>query len=568
MKRTFLLKTIVSVLFVGVFQLSLFAQQQQVVHEAISKELNRSFAALKTKGDPPPYFLSYRVTDTNSTIISASLGALQANITNRRRILDTDIRVGDYNFDNTRATRGYRSGSIELPIEDDSDAIRSVIWQRMDGLYNGAVEQLRQAKQTKATTIGDEFNASDFSREEPQVSTSKTVMLNVNRELWAQRLRKVSEVFKKYPLIYVSSIGLTASATNKYFVSTEGSSVQHGTTQVRVAIYAVTKADDGMDLFRFESFEAPTTDGLPGDKKMIATAEKVAKDLMALREAPTLDPYAGPAVLSGKASGVFFHEIFGHRIEGHRQKSEFEGNTFTAKMSQNVLPSIFSVADDPTLKKFGNIDLSGHYTYDDEGVKAQRVPLVQKGVLNTFLMSRSPVEGVKNSNGHGRAQPGRLPVSRQGNLIIEANKTLSKVQLRKRLIDEIKRQKKPFGLFFDDISGGFTNTSRFSTQAFQVTPVMVYKVFVDGRPDELVRGLDLIGTPLTVFSKIIAADDSPEVFNGVCGAESGWVPVSAVSPGILVSQIEVQKRFKSKASPPILPPPGVSAKDWKEVKSQ
>jgi TldD protein len=125
------------------------------------------------------------------------------------------------------------------------------------------------------------------------------------------------------------------------------------------------------------------------------------------------------------------------------------------------------------------------------------------------------------------------------------------------LISEVKRQGKKFGLFFDDISGGFTNTTRYSPQAFQVTPVIVYRVYTDGRPDELVRGVDLIGTPLTSFSKIIAADDKPEIFNGFCGAESGFIPVSAISPAILISQIEVQKRAKSNELLPILPPPGI-----------
>ncbi len=564
MKKRMLYKIGLTAILVCIFQTNFFAQKN-VVMRAITDEMDRTFTVLKSKADPPPYFLSYRVTDSELTNISASNGALQGNNTRRSRTLDSSIRVGNYDFDNTRLTRGIGSGTIQLPIEDDAAAIRSAIWLRMDGFYRSAVEQLRQAKQEKATTVAEEFNAADFSREEPTVGNEKFASIKLNKEIWENKIRKFSKVFKKYPLIYISSVGLSAETVNKYFVSTEGASLRHGTSQLRITIYAVTKASDGMDLFRFESFESPTVNGLPDDAKVLETVEKVAKDLMALREAPTMEPFTGPAILSGRASGVFFHEIFGHRIEGHRQKSEYEGNTFTAKVNQKVLPPFFSVLDDPTVKRFGKIDLSGHYVYDDEGVKAQRVPLVQKGVLKTFLMSRSPVEGVDKSNGHGRAQPGRGAVSRQGNLIIQSTKTFKKAKLRAMLIEEIKKQGKPFGLFFDDISGGFTNTSRFSTQAFQVTPIMVYKVYPDGRPDELVRGLDLIGTPLTVFSKIIAADDSPQVFNGMCGAESGWVPVSAISPGILVSQIEVQKKVKSRESPPILPPPGVDAEDWKGV---
>ena len=366
-------------------------------------------------------------------------------------------------------------------------------------------------------------------------------------------------------MILGSYVSLTVTATNKFFVNSEGSSIQHGETQARLAIFGSTKADDGMDLYRFEAFEASSPEGLPDEARIVSSIKRVAKELLALRKAPTIEPYAGPAILSGRASGVFFHEIFGHRVEGHRQKSDFDGNTFTAKIDQSVLPSYFSVYDDPTIRKYGDIELSGFYRFDDEGIRSQRVPLVQNGILKSFLLGRSPIKGFSKSNGHGRAQPGRSPVSRQGNLLIQASESVSKAELRKLLIAEIKRQKKEFGLFFADISGGFTNTIRFAPQTFQVTPTIVYKVYADGRPDELVRGLDLIGTPLTAFSKILAADNSPEIFNGICGAESGLVPVSAISPGVLLSQIEVQKRPKSKALPPILAPPGVDSKAWKEV---
>ena len=312
-----------------------------------------------------------------------------------------------------------------------------------------------------------------------------------------------------------------------------------------------------MELFRYDSYDATSPDGIPGDLKLQQAVEKVAKDVAALKRAPVIEPYTGPAILSGRASGVFFHEIFGHRIEGHRQKDNFEGNTFTTRVNQNILPNFISVVDDPTMAKFGTTDLNGFYHFDDEGVKAQKVPLVENGILRNFLMSRSPIVGFPASNGHGRASPGFSPVSRQGNLMVQAAKTVTKAQLRQMLIAEIKQQDKKFGLFFEDISGGFTNTTRYSPQAFQVTPVMVYKVYADGRPDELVRGVDLIGTPLTSFSKIIAADDKPEIFNGFCGAESGFIPVSAISPSILISQIEVQKRAKGNDILPILPPPDI-----------
>jgi predicted Zn-dependent protease len=327
---------------------------------------------------------------------------------------------------------------------------------------------------------------------------------------------------------------------------------------VRISIYARTKADDGMELYRFESFDGHSLSKLPDDNVIRQTIETMVNDLKALRAAPVIEPYTGPAILSGRASGVFFHEIFGHRIEGQRQKNENEGQTFTKQINRPVLPEFISVFDDPTTKQILGVDLNGHYRFDDDGVRAQRVTVVDRGILKNFLMSRAPISGFETSNGHGRKAPGYRTVGRQGNLIVQASNTVSENRLRAMLIEEATKQGKPFGLMFKDISGGFTMTGRANPQSFQVTPIMVYRVYADGRPDELVRGVDLIGTPLTSFSKIVAAGDKPEIFNGFCGAESGYVPVAAVSPSILTTQIEVQKKAKSSDRPPILLPPALA----------
>jgi predicted Zn-dependent protease len=270
---------------------------------------------------------------------------------------------------------------------------------------------------------------------------------------------------------------------------------------------------------------------------------------------PLNDPTVGPALLTGRAAAVFFHEVFGHRAEGHRQKDVNEGQTFAKKVGEPILPDFLSIVDDPTLKKLGKQDLLGYYQYDDEGVTGERTVLVDHGVLKNFEMSRSPLVGFPHSNGHGRRQIGATPVSRQGNLIVESNKTVTNAELRAKLIELIKQQNKPYGLLIDDIAGGFTFTGRGQPQAFQVEPLVVYKVFADGRPDELVRGVDIVGTPLAALTKIVATGDTPEVFNGYCGAESGYVPVSAAAPAILTTELEVQKKQTSTDRPPILPPP-------------
>src|SRR5262249_49191668 len=339
--------------------------------------------------------------------------------------------------------------------------------------------------------------------------------------------------FRQYPAILTANVSVSASTETRSFASTEGTRIQHGRGFSRVIVSARARANDGMDLSTSQYWEAIDPGGLPDDSVILAGIDQVARDLTALLNAPTVDPFVGPAIFSGKASGVFFHEIFGHRIEGHRQKDEMEGQTFTKSVGQKILPEFLSVVFDPTAKKSGNIDLNGWFAYDDEGVKARPVTVVENGVLKTFLMSRSPIRGVDHSNGHGRRQPGLEVVPRQSNLLVRSSKSVPDAQLRKMLVEEIKRQNKPYGLYFRDITGGFTTTSRAGLQAFKVLPVVVYRVYPDGRPDELVRGADIVGTPLASFAKILATSDRVDVFNGYCGAESGSVPVSAVSPAIL-----------------------------------
>ena len=293
---------------------------------------------------------------------------------------------------------------------------------------------------------------------------------------------------------------------------------------------------------------------MPDDETVLAAVTDIVGDLDALRTAPVADPYTGPAILSGRASGVFFHEILGHRVEGHRQRQEQDAQTFKKMLGRRLLPESFSVIFDPTVKRIGATDLSGTYEYDNQGVRARRVEVIQAGVLKQFLMSRTPIEGFSRSNGHGRKQSGFAPVSRQSNLFVEVTEPLSRDDLKAMLIARLKEEQKEFGLYFEDIQGGFTFTGRMTPNAFNVLPIMVYRIYTDGR-EELVRGVDLIGTPLTTFSKITAASDETEVFNGTCGAESGGVPVAAVSPAVLVSQVEVQKKEKSQSRPPLLPPP-------------
>jgi predicted Zn-dependent protease len=532
--------------------------QPSTLLDTMSQELNRNFTILKQKADPAPYFLSYEITEQDYRTVSATLGSVSSTASNKARSLDVSIRVGTPKLDNYHRVRGDRgqftSGAL-VSFDDVPNAVKQRLWLETDRAYRSAAERLIRIKTNTQVKVAEQDDSDDFSSEEPSSAVEPLPHLRFDQALWTERARDLSKRFEKYPAILTSHVTINSQTDSRYFVSSEGSRIQHGRGFARVIITAAGKAEDGTDLSAGETFEAVEASGLPSEQTLEAAVDRIASDLMGLLHAPEVDPFVGPAIFSGRAAGVFFHEIFGHRVEGHRQKDESEGQTFTKSVGTKVLPDFLSVVFDPTRRKVGNIDLNGWYDYDDEGVKARPLTAVDKGILKSFLMSRSPIRGFEHSNGHGRRQPGLEVVSRQSNLIVESANAVPEARLRQMLIEEIKRQNKPYGLYFRDITGGFTTTQRAGLQAFKVIPVIVYRVYADGRPDEMVRGADIVGTPLASFAKILATSDKPEVFNGYCGAESGSVPVSAVSPAILVSEIEIEKKAKSQDRPPLLPSP-------------
>jgi predicted Zn-dependent protease len=530
------------------------------VLQAMQAELDRSMEKLKSQ-PVPPYFLSYEITESHNIAVSGEFGKIANSNEYRSRHLDIDLRVGSYDMDNTREVRGGMQmgsygnfSSIEIPIDNDPDAIRATIWYQTDLRYKRALEQFTKVKTNVQVKVAQEDKSADFTREKAEQFSEPVAEIQVDRKAWEDRIRRYSAPFAKYTDIYQANAWFSASVETRWFVNSEGARIQTSQPSYHLFIVALTKADDGMELPLYESYFGFTEKDLPDDAAVLKDVDKMIHDLHALRVAPVVDPYTGPAVLSGRASGVFFHEVFGHRVEGQRQKSEEQAQTFKKKINEPVLAKDFSVYFDPTVKRLADTDLMGHYLYDNQGVKARRVTVVENGVLKTFLMSRTPIEGIPQSNGHGRKQVGLAPVARQSNLIVEVAPAAVQADLKKALIDEVKKAGLPFGLYFDDIEGGFTLTGRTIPNAFNVLPLVVYRIYPDGR-EELVRGVDLIGTPLTVFSKVTAADKNLAVFNGTCGAESGSVPVSAISPAILVSQIEVQKKQKSQERPPVLPAP-------------
>ncbi len=541
---------------------------QEPLLDLLSDELNRELSILKQEAIPP-YFISYTVSDVHNTRVSASFGALTNASSSDSRLLMVMVRVGDYQFDNSHEVRGdpfggssFGSRNLErITRENHPEAIRMAIWRLTDQQYRQAVEQYQRAKANVATKVAAEDTSADFSREpeasvyyEPDIDI-KTVL--GDRSIWEQKVKRYSRPFLEKRHIFGAQASFNFSVERKYLITSEGTSIAQNAVFAQLYISAFIKTDDGMELPLYKSYAAMHPKDLPSDSQILADVNAMINKLEALRKAPLIEPYTGPAILSGRSAGVFFHEVFGHRIEGHRQKRVEEGQTFKDKIGEKILPDHLQVFFDPSLLRYRGFDLVGHYQFDDEGVPARRLPVVEDGVFKSFLMSRSPIANFRRSNGHGRAQAGFVPISRQSNMIIESKSPLSSQQLRQKLIDECKKQGKPFGLLFQDIEGGFTITGRDMPNVFNVIPTEVYRVYADGRLDELVRGVDLVGTPLVMFSMISDASDEYDVFNGICGAESGGVPVSAVAPALFVTQVEVQKKSKSQERPPILERPDI-----------
>jgi TldD protein len=552
--RSFIL---VCVLF-SVISMGLYGQDKLL--DILSQEVAREMDILKSQ-EVPVYYLSYRVDDVKRSGISTSFGAVNYAGRSHHRMLTVTLRVGSPELDNFHPLRGAGASlrtNTEFPLTDDAAAIRQMLWAATNDAYQQAVNNYTKVQANVAIKANEEDKSPDFILSEPQVFCEDAIaMQQVDYDSleWSNRLKQYSALFLNDKDIFVGNSRMDVYAERKYFVSSNGDKIAQNRLATHASFGATIKAEDGMQLPLHKSYFATTPSRLPSDADMLRDAEYLVAMLTSIKDAPVAEPFSGPAILSGEAAGVFFHEIFGHRIEGQRMKNEADAQTFKKKVNEEVLPSHFSVYSDPQQAMLGQTDLNGFYRYDDEGALGQRVEVVKSGVLNDFLMSRTPIENFLYTNGHGRAQAGMQPVARQSNLVIETSQPLSEAQLRANLLLQLKEQGKPYGYFFKDVVGGFTQTSRINPNAFNVTPILVFRVYADGRADELVRGVDLIGTPLSMFAQIDKAGDTPKVFNGTCGAESGGVPVSAVSPMLLVKTIETQKKMKSQERAFILPRP-------------
>ncbi len=533
-------------------------RDDMVVIKAMEEELKRSWEKLRLEGYEAPYFISYQIKDNTYYSIKGKYGAIVSSENNRTRRLFVDVRVGNYNFDNS--IRGKSGGGVPFhdasyaPIDNNVDAIRTVLWQVTDYTYKQALTQYLNKQATYVQKVKDE-NFPSFSREDAYRYYDPEVRLVFDPKDWENKIRDISSVYKNYKELTDADLNIIAEKETTYFVNTEGTSYIIDETLYYINADVRTRAEDGKVIKNYRSLYYRFPKNIPSPQEIKSIIRELVEETLRLRKAEALNPANVPAILEPEAAGIMFHEAVGHRLEGERQIDDKDGQTFKEKVGEKIIPPFLSMIDDSTMKAYNGINLLGYYPFDDQGIPGQRVLLAENGVLQSFLLSRTPINGFLKSNGHGRASYGKPPMARMSNLVIKSDREYTREELKGLLLEEIKRQNKPFGLIIKKMIGGETNTSSYNFQAFKATPLIVYKVDPETGKETLVRDVEIVGTPLVSINKIIATADDYGVFNGFCGAESGYVPISAIAPSVLVSEIELQRTSEEKEKPPLLPPP-------------
>lgn len=551
------------------------------VLRAMQAELKRSMKGLGGgKGRPKPYFLSIWIQQAEERYVETVSGAVvqEHPEDHPRRYASVEVRLGSYDLDSSNLIWDKEEHeSLEddfgpdgwkvtrVPVEDDPKSIRGALWLLADISYKRALRDY-QRKTAEDATLVREADLKDFTREQPVVAVQPIKPLQIDLDAWRDLGRKATSMLAKEPLLYSPTCWVQGNRVIDYFVNSEGTIIRTSSVTYTLSLTAYARAEDGEALDSFRFYYTANAQELPREADFLREAKNLAKELLALRKAAKLPPFTGPAILAPDVAGVLFHEALGHRLEGERQRDPRSGQTFKGKVGQKILPDWLSVADDPSLSEAGGHSLVGHFDFDNQGVPGRRTVLVDRGVLKNYLLSRTPLPGSQLSNGHGRAEsPYQIsmyvpsgPRARMAVLQVTSNKSLTAEEMKQTLIQEAKRQKKPFGLILKKAQGGDTDTYGGNYQAFRTSPGLVYKIDVDSGKETLVRGVEIVGTPLVTLERILAVGDEPEserVWNASCGAETGWVPVSTISPSILTGLVELQRITLKPERPPHLPSP-------------
>ena len=529
--------------------------------KALSDELQRSVADLQFKDLEKPYFIQYVILDREEYRAEATFGALTSSDQDRARVLQAQVRVGNYDFDNSEFVSG---GGLQGPptsgvlasivVENDYDAIRHELWLATDNAYKQAVEQLARKRAFVKNKVSDE-QIPDFSKENPVSAVGARGALQIDKPRWEKQLREWSAIFKQFPEVQQSSVSLQALLTNRYLVNSEGTRTLQPSVIVSLEIAARTEAPDGMRLSHSVPFVAAGFDKLPPANAVSDTIRRMAADLTALRKAPLLDAdYSGPVLLTAQASAEMFARVLAPNLSGQRfplverdQQGPANRSELLDRMNRPVLPAFLSVFDDPTEQGAAGQELIGHYRVDDQGVPARRVSLIEQGVLRTLLMSRRPGKDMPQSNGHGRSGfPGR-ETAQIGNLFIQVSEGKSYADLKQQLLQMCRIEKLQYCIMIKALNADGRSPIG--------VPVLTYKVHIEDGREELVRGASANAIPVRSLRQIEAAGNDAFVVNRLAGGRDLPTPTSIVAPSVLLEEMELKRPTGSQEKPSLLTHP-------------
>jgi len=524
-------------------------------------ELVRAMGQMRIPRQPRPYYISYMIRDEETWRIQAKYGGLKVDNHERTRHAFADVRVGSYRNDQLRDgglddndKESESFGHVDLPFAGPLGALRHSLWRLTDARYREAVESLLHKRSHHLTYLDPNRHLVAFERRPAVVDVAWRPLPELDHDFWVDYVQRASRLLKRYREIKDSSVEFQAEHVSRVFVNSEGSlQVQcQAIWSVDCYLWLLTDKGDSIPwtLKHIVTDPAELPDVRAFQREIRATVAKLRR----LAKAGTVRSFSGPVLLEPVPAGLLLHEAVGHRLEGNRLLAAGEGQTFKDSLGQPVLPPFLSMRDDPTLESFEGRSLVGHYLYDDEGVASQNTELVRRGKLVQFLSTRTGIRPRHHSSGHARAAYHQRPISRMGTLIVEADNGLGDAALKRVLLEEIRRQGVPYGIRIVDATSGETATDAYNFQAFLGEANLATKVYPDGR-EEWIRGVNFVGTPLNAIRHIVAAGNRLEVDNAFCGAESGDVPVSTISPALVVSSLELQSKADSAFNPFTFPMP-------------
>lgn len=529
----------------------------------ILKKDARRALSMSVPGFPKPYYCSFLLKDIHWFNTWASTGSTCRSKRDRSRHVYCDLRVGSYEYDQVSEGGLHEldedlesSSHCSVPIDDkDYDGLRITLWKLLESKFREALTDFNQKEASRISTLDPNNGLRSFTRTKRTTFKSLSRMDALDYESWGKFCKRASAWIAELPKLSGSWVEFDASQESRIFVSTEGSvTVQNSQVFCLSAnIHRLTK--EGSRLEQEVVINCGSLSELPTMAEFKRMVLEKYERLQRVVRARKIHAFSGPVLLYPGPAGLLFHEAVGHRLEGSRLLSAGEGQTFKGQEGKKLFSLPITVRDNPLLKEFKGNKCIGSYTYDDEGVKAQDAVLIEDGVLKGFLSTRAALQkGRHHSNGHARTRQEQRPISRMAVTIIEGKNGEPLNRLKQKLIQEIERQRKPFGMIVYETNGGETDTTNYDFQAFSGDISYATLVYPNGR-EVCVRGVNFVGTPLQSLSNIVAIGDSLELDNGFCGAESGLLPISTISPAVLVRNLELQGKDEELVTPSILKRP-------------